>query len=319
MRLQFRSPVKLVLLICFCWWPIVESQISNPLPKPARALDATLQDYAFRAFINPRTGIPFDGIVPPYLTGIEISAMRLRSGSLYRRGVKTFKEFLIPVGLREQPYVERLVLVYQNLGNWSTTYYSLPGYVYLAPILGLLAYNGSDLSASNIPELDLWASEEVITINFGRIRPIPVGSVAKCAWFDLHGQVNLTNLLSGNVCSTTEQGHFSIVAESAVPPVPVPPAPPETAPSEPAHSSRKNNEPRVWGIIGAVTGGTALLVLLALLILWAWRYKKRKRMRELERAADAGEALRMTRIGSMRAPFALATRTMPNFESDFGA
>ncbi|KAK9057826.1 hypothetical protein SSX86_022664 [Deinandra increscens subsp. villosa] len=319
MRLQFRSPEKLVLVICFFWWPMVESQVSNPLPKPARALDATLQDYAYRAFIRPRTGIPFDGIVPPYLTGIKISAMRLRSGSLYRRGVETFKEFKLPVGLREQPYVERLVLVYQNLGNWSTTYYSLPGYIYLAPVLGLLAYNGSDLSASNLPELDLWASEEAITIKFGKVSPIPVGSVAKCAWFDLNGQVNFTKLLSGNVCSTTEQGHFSIVAESAVPPVPVPPAPPESAPPKHTPTTRKNNEARIWGIIGSVTGGTALLVLLALFILWAWRYNKRKRMRELERAADAGEALRMTRIGSMRAPFALATRTMPNFESDFGA
>ncbi|KAM0012320.1 hypothetical protein Hdeb2414_s0006g00209681 [Helianthus debilis subsp. tardiflorus] len=118
---------------------IVESQVSNPLPKPARALDATLQDYAYRAFVHPRSGIPFDGVVPSYLTGIEISAMRLRSGSLYRRGVESFKKFVIPVVLREQPYVERLVLVYQNLGNWSTTYYSLPGYIYLAPILGLLA------------------------------------------------------------------------------------------------------------------------------------------------------------------------------------
>ncbi|MFS7901584.1 hypothetical protein Hanom_Chr01g00001411 [Helianthus anomalus] len=318
MRLQFGSQTKLVVVICFFWWPIVESQVSNPLPKPARALDATLQDYAYRAFVHPRTGIPFDGVVPSYLTGIEISAMRLRSGSLYRRGVESFKEFVIPVGIREQPYVERLVLVYQNLGNWSTTYYSLPGYIYLAPVLGLLAYNGSDLSASNLPELDFWASEEAITINFGRVSPIPVGTVAKCAWFDLHGQVNFSSLLTGNVCSTTEQGHFSIVAESAVPPVSVPPAPPEHTPRGHTHS-RKYIEERIWGIIGAATGGTALLVLLALLILWAWRYKKRKRLRELERAADVGEALRMTRIGSMRAPFALATRTMPNFESDFDA
>ncbi|XP_076883539.1 uncharacterized protein LOC143532355 [Bidens hawaiensis] len=303
--------------MCIFWWPLVESQLSNPLPKPARALDATLQDYAYRAFVHPKTGVPFKGTVPSYLTGIEISAMRLRSGSLYRRGVETFREFVIPVGLRGQPYVERLVLVYQNLGNWSTTYYSLPGYIYLAPVLGLLAYNGSDLSASNLPELDFWASEDAITVKFGSIGPIPDGSVAKCAWFDLHGQVNFTNLLSGNVCSTTEQGHFSIVAELAIAPVPVPPAPPEPAPSDHTHNSRKNNEARIWGIIGAATGGTALLLLLALLILWASRYKKRKRMRELERAADAGEALRMARIGSMRAPYALGTRTMPNFETEF--
>ncbi|XP_071718245.1 uncharacterized protein [Rutidosis leptorrhynchoides] len=316
MRLQFRNLAKLVVLTCFCWLPQVELQIMNPESKPARALDATLQGYAYRAFVHPRTGIPFDGSVPPNLTGIEILAMRLRSGSLFHRGVQTFKHFTIPVGLREQPYVERLVLVYQNLGNWSTTYYSLPGYMYLAPVLGLLAYNGSDLSASNLPELDLWASEETIRINFGEISPIPDGSVAKCAWFDLHGLVNFTDLVSGNVCLTTEQGHFSVVVESPVPPMTSPPAPDEARPE--STSSRKNNDDaKVWGIFGSVCGGIALLAVLALVTVWAWRYKKRKRMRELERAADAGEALPMTRVGSMRTPFALATRTMPNLETDF--
>ncbi|KAJ0715616.1 hypothetical protein HanPI659440_Chr13g0503281 [Helianthus annuus] len=110
------------------------NSLSLPL-KPTRALDATLQDYAYRAFVHPRTGILFDGVVPSYLTGIEISAMRLRSGSLYRQGVESFKEFVIPVGLRDQPYVERLVLGYENLGNWSTTYYSLPQF---------LGFRGSD-------------------------------------------------------------------------------------------------------------------------------------------------------------------------------
>ncbi|XP_076959520.1 uncharacterized protein LOC143635621 [Bidens hawaiensis] len=126
--------------------------------------------------------------------------MRLRSGSLYRRGVETFREFVIPVGLRGQPYVERLVLVYQNLGNWSTTYYSLPGYIYLAPVLGLLAYNGSDLSASNLPELDFWASEDAITVKFGSIGPIPDGSVVKCAWFDLHGQYDIRFYVNDLLC-----------------------------------------------------------------------------------------------------------------------
>ncbi|GJT30790.1 putative concanavalin A-like lectin/glucanase domain-containing protein [Tanacetum coccineum] len=316
------TSIQVVVLfnLLFLWCPkVVESQVYNPQSKPARALDATLQGYAYRAFLHPRTGIPFDGIIPPYLTGIQVSAMRLRSGSLFHRGVQTFKEFRIPVGLREQPYVERLVMVYHNLGNWTTTYYTLPGYTYLAPVLGLLAYNGSDLSATNLPELDMWASDEAIIIKFGRITAIPDGLVAKCVWFDLHGQVNFTNLESGNECWTFEQGHFSIVVENDSPTVPaprepVPPAPPEA----PAPSSRtKRNDSMVWAMVGSISGGIALLVLLGLLILWAWRYKKRKRMRELERAADAGEALRMTRVGSMRAPFALSTRTMPNIEHDF--
>ncbi|CAI9287465.1 unnamed protein product [Lactuca saligna] len=320
MGLQFRSLSILVLLICFLCWPRVGSPLSNSETKPARALDTTLQEYAYRAFFHPRTGIPFDGLVPPYLTGIEISAMRLRSGSLFHRGVETFKEFKIPIGVREQPYVERLVLVYQNLGNWSTTYYPLPGYTYLAPILGLLAYNGSDLSATNLPELEFWASDDAIAIKFGQIRSKPEGSGShpKCVWFDLHGQVNFTDLVSDNQCLTYEQGHFSIVVES---PPPSPPATPEVSasPEETASSSKLDNMPRVCAIVGIAGGGIILVVLFALLILWAWRYKKRKRIQELERAANSGEALRMTRVGSMRVPYAMATRTMPDLEIDFTA
>ncbi|TXG65781.1 hypothetical protein EZV62_007056 [Acer yangbiense] len=69
----------------------------------------------------------YNGYVPSNLTGMKIAAMRLRSGSLRTRGVKIYKEFGIPIGVTES-YVERLVLVYQNLGNWSKTYYPLPGY-----------------------------------------------------------------------------------------------------------------------------------------------------------------------------------------------
>ncbi|KAL4587235.1 hypothetical protein LXL04_000102 [Taraxacum kok-saghyz] len=316
MGLQFRSLRILVLLICFLWRPRVGSPLSNSETKPAKALDTTLQEYAYRAFFHPRTGIPFDGLVPPYLTGIEISAMRLRSGSLFHRGVQTFKEFRVPTGIREEPYVERLVLVYQNLGNWSTTYYPLPGYTYLAPILGLLAYNGSDLSSTNLPELELWASNDPITIKFGQIRSKPASSHPKCVWFDRHGQVNFTNLEPDNQCLTYEQGHFSIVIES-----PPAPAPPEIAapPEESVVTDGKENMPKVCTIVGIAGGGTILMVLMSLVIIWAWRYKKRKRIRELERAANAGEALRMTRVGSMRVPYAMATRTTPDLEIDFAS
>nr|XP_043611530.1 uncharacterized protein LOC122583166 [Erigeron canadensis] len=317
MRLTFWSLVKGVVFLWLLWIPRFEGQFTNPQTMPARALDATLQDYAYRAFVHPRTGIPYDGVPPANLNGIEISAMRLRSGSLYHRGVETFREFRIPVGLREQPYVERLILVYQNLGNWSSTYYSLPGYAHLTPVLGLLAYNGSDLTAVDLPELDLWASEKAMTIKFEEVSPVPAGLVAKCAWFDLHGQVNFTDVVNENVCLTTEQGHFTIVVESAAAPEQEPPATVEGHPEAP---SKKDKDSWVWGIVGSVCGGVALLVLLALMIVLVWKYKKRKKMRELERAADAGEALRMTRVGSiLRAPYALPTRTMPQFEINLGA
>ncbi|KVI11201.1 uncharacterized protein LOC112507891 [Cynara cardunculus var. scolymus] len=314
MGLQFRSLSMLVLLVWLYWWPRVESQVPGPEIRSAKALDVILQDYAYRAFVRPRTGIPYDGAPPSNLSGIQISAMRLRSGSLYMRGVQMYKEFTIPVGVREEPYVERLVLVYQNLGNWSTAYYRLPGFMYLAPILGLLAYDASNLSAKNLRELHVRASEEPISIEFRQVKPVPDGSIARCVWFDLNGRTNFTNVTSGNKCATFEQGHFSIVVESTAPsPSPASPIPQVPTPS---HGGGGNNS-KVWTIVGSVIGGVALLVLLALLMLLAWRFNKRKKMHRMEKAAEAGEALHMTTVGNTKAPAATTTRTQPTLETEY--
>ncbi|GJS78790.1 hypothetical protein Tco_0728671 [Tanacetum coccineum] len=300
-------------VICVCWllslWMNVEAQTLS-----ARGLDAILQDYAYRAFVRPRTGVEYNGVPPLNLSGIQISAMRLRSGSLFTRGVNKFNEFVIPVGVIEEPYVERLVLVYQNLGNWSNEYYPLSGYVYLAPVLGLLAYNAFDLSAKDLPVLEIRASKEPILIEFTQLNKVPddATSVPKCVSFDLNGVMNLTNVTSGNKCMTYAQGHFSIVVESnGTSPVLVPPPPPQRS-----HGG-KGNGSRGGIIVGSVAGGIALLVLLALLILWVWRFNKRKKMHKMEKAADAGEALHMTTVGNTKAPAATTTRTQPTLETEY--
>ncbi|CAA3011834.1 Hypothetical predicted protein [Olea europaea subsp. europaea] len=102
-------------------------------------------------------------------------------------GVQMFKEFEIPKGVRDEPHVERLVWVYQNLGNWSKVYYPLSGYTYLAPVLGLLAYDASDLIAKNLPELSIRATE------------------------------NFSNVFIENICMTFQERHFAIVVKSIAP------------------------------------------------------------------------------------------------------
>ncbi|XP_011018948.1 PREDICTED: uncharacterized protein LOC105121828 isoform X2 [Populus euphratica] len=305
----------LSLLTLILWLPSFNAQSTNS----ARALDALLQDYAYRAFVLPRTGIPYDGIVPSNLTGIKIAAMRLRSGSLKSRGVRMYKEFGIPEGVVVQPYVERVVLVYQNLGNWSWRYYPLPGYTYIAPVLGLLAYDASNLSATNLPELDIMASGNPLNISFLNVRSAPDGSIAKCVWFDLHGFPSLSNVTSGNVCSTIQQGHFSIVVESLAPspaPVSPTPSPPNVGPG-PSGGGKKKNSKIMWPIIGSVLGGLLLLVLLSFLILWAQKLKQRKKVQRMERAAEVGESLQMTMVGETKAPAAMVTRTQPTLENEY--
>lgn len=309
------TSITLVLLLVITrmfsssWLPNTKAQSTTS----ATALDALLQDYAYRAFVRVRplrTGIAYDGtvVLPSNLTGITISAMRLRSGSLRRRGVPAYKEFRIPVGVVVEPYVERLLLVYQNLGsNWSTAYYPLPGYTYVAPLLGLLAYDASNLSAKDLPELDMRASDQPISIKFSDVKLVPDGSsvVPKCVSFGWHGLPNFTNVVSGNMCSTFQQGHFSIVVESIAPTSPTPSG---------RGGNNKNNGNERWIIAGSVLGGgLGLLVLMGFLLLRCYR---RKKLREMEDAADAGETLRMTCVGNTKVPSAMLTRTQPTTEPE---
>ena len=81
----------------------------TPTPPPARALDAKLQEYAYRALVRPRTGIVYNATVPGNLTGVSVSALRLRSGSLRRKGLSQYFHFGLPTGVIAQPRVERMV------------------------------------------------------------------------------------------------------------------------------------------------------------------------------------------------------------------
>ncbi|CAA0827468.1 Protein of unknown function (DUF1191 [Striga hermonthica] len=279
----------------------------------ARALDSLLQEYAFRAFPGPstKTGIAYNGFAPSNLAGIEVSAMRLRSGSLRSRGVRMYREFEIPIGVLEQPYVERLVLVYHNFRNWSVTYYPPPpGYTYLAPVLGLLAYNASFSSSSSelamAPRIRIRTSHQPISINFSATA---VGSdqiVKKCVLFDVNGSVKLSDVSSGNICTTFQQGHFSIVVEEN-----------SNSNSKKSSSSRRKVWRRIVMIVGSLVGGFALLVVLGLVIVWIRKHRQRKRMHYMEKAADSGEALHMTSVGSGKAPAAAGTRTQPTIETEY--
>lgn len=311
-----RSLVMLIVQMCFLFLADPVMVRSADTDSSMHSLDALLQEYAYKALVNPKTGVPYDAAAPLNLTGISIRAMRLRSGSFRRYGVVSFKEFEIPTGVIVQPYVERLVLVYQNLGNWSEEYYALPGYTYLAPVLGLLAYNASNLSATNLPELEMRASGNPIHVKFDNVKSLPDGTIAKCVWFNLQGKANFSSVESGNTCSTIRHGHFSIVVES-IAPSPAPPPPPGAVIPNAPPPSKKENTTRVWIIVGSVLGGALLLVLLSLLILWLRKLKQRNNMEQMERAAELGEPLQMAMVGNTKAPTAPVTRTQPTLETEY--
>ncbi|CAM8892045.1 unnamed protein product [Rhodiola kirilowii] len=298
------SLLMLYLLVGLLTLPRISAQ-SN-----ATALDDVLQDYAFRAFIDPKTGVPYEAMVPENLTGIKITALRLKSGSLYKRG-RSYKEFDIPVRTVVTPYVERLALVYQNLGNWSEVYYPLEGYRYLSPVLGLRAYDARNLSGVKFPELVIKASAKPILISFVDVKLLPAVAVAKCVWFDLQGVTHFSNATSGNVCSTFGLGHFSIVTE-AISPSPAPRG------GNPVTGLGKKIKTKTWIIIGSAVGGSAVvLVLFALMVILILKIKRIKQMQRMEKAAKTGEAFRTISVGATRSPTALRTRTAPMIENEY--
>lgn len=319
-----RPLLPLLLLLCFLD-PHVRAQTTTVPTSQAKSLDAILQEYAYKALVKPKTGTIYNATtqLPSNLTGVKVAALRLRSGSLRRRGVPSYNEFEIPKGVIQKPYVKRLVLVYQNLGNWSTNYYPLPNYTYLAPVLGLLAYNGSNLSATNLPTLNVSASGDPIMVKFHDVKDPPLGAVARCVWFDLQGSSNFSNVTGGNTCSTSTQGHFSIVVESSVfpspPPAPAPVSPAPSAPPSPpiVPKESKSSSNKVGVIVGSVLGGIVFLVLLCLLVLWLLKFKQKKKIQRMERASEAGEALHMASVGDTKAPAATVTRTQPTIEHEY--
>jgi len=323
MELLTSLVIMLVLVRCFEPLTGVRAQsttTSSATREEAKALDALLQQYAYRALANPKTGTIYNAThLPSNLSGIEVAALRLRSGSLRRKGFSQYNEFEIPKGLIGRTYVERLVLVYQNLGDKSSRYYPLTNYTYLTPVLGLLAYDGSNLSASNLSELEIDASDGPILVKFRAVKSVPYGAVAKCVWFDLQGSSNFSDVTGGNTCSSFQQGHFSIVVNSTAlpaPPSPTPASPPKKGPSS-AHGKGEKENKKVWIIVGSVVGGLVLLVLLSLLVLWMRKYKQKKKMQQMERAAELGEPLQMASIGDTKAPAARVTRTQPTLEHEY--
>ncbi|KAF7845189.1 plant/F17O14-7 protein [Senna tora] len=115
--------------------------------------------------------------------------------------------------LRLSQFVQRLVLVYQNLGNKSTAYYRLPKHKFLALVLGMLTYDGSNLSAPHLRTLDVHISDDPILVKFKDVKA--ARRVAKCVWIDLHGYSHFSKLTGGDTCSTSQLGHFSVVVESS--------------------------------------------------------------------------------------------------------
>ncbi|KAI3468655.1 hypothetical protein Pfo_025318 [Paulownia fortunei] len=257
------------------------------------SLDTILHDHAFRVMMHqrPHTGALYNATLPANLAGMKVSVVGLRSRTLWRKGAN-FSDFIIPPKTLPVPYVKRLLIVYHNLGNWSSLYYRLSGYSLISPVVGFLVYDASHLSSKNLSKLELNTMGKLISIEFQNSTLARQSNQrGKCASFGAFGEVFLSEMSLPNVCYSRSQGHFSIVIP---------------------FKKKQNIWPfRIMGFLAGFIG----LILVGLAGTVAIRSFVGKRTQEMEKEADEGECLQTYWIASSKMPRAEVTRTQPVLES----
>ncbi|KAK9279627.1 hypothetical protein L1049_013306 [Liquidambar formosana] len=267
------------------------SNSSNP-----DALDAFIHDFAQKSLEKRPTGTLYKVPLPANFSGMDVSVVRLRSASFWKSGAN-FSSFGIPPSVLPMPYARRLAIVYQNLGNWSSYYYKVPGHTLVAPVVGFMAYDAPDLSALGNTMLLLSIQGEPISVRFSQIAVAEYANVTmKCVEFSAGGSVKLSNMTTPNVCIARGQGHFSIV-------IPTPPPPNKVSLWK-------------WWVVGFGAGFVGL-VLVGLFGIVIFKLVKRKKIKDMEKETEKSVAFDSIWIGLSRMPSATASRTQPDLENEY--
>ncbi|KAF7826130.1 plant/F17O14-7 protein [Senna tora] len=304
-----------------CWkitWLIIVSHIIflNPLEGSKsydpESLEAFVVERANKEIPKPRTGTLYNIPLPSNFSDIKFSVIRLRSGSLRSRGVNITRFFNLPPWIKPEPYVERMAIVYENLGNLSSRYYNVPNHSIIAPVLGLMAYNssGTTLIESTRLKLSILGGREgqtSIKVRFfqGGVHG-KKGKVPICAVFGGGGMVELKNTSKseseGYVCEAEKEGHYSLV---------VPLLEEEAEKVE----RRRKFWGRRWNLGLGIGSGVIGMGLVGLVIVGFVMALKRRKMREMEEKAEKGEAFGVFWVGESKMPCASMIRTQPTLEN----
>ncbi|PSS11345.1 Phosphatidylinositol 3-kinase [Actinidia chinensis var. chinensis] len=108
--------LRLVLLPWYMIW-LIRSMfllfpfVHNSNDFTSESLDVVLRDLAFEALIHhqPHTGAVYKSNLRANLAGMEVSVIRLRSNTLWRRGAN-FSNIHIPMKTLPVPYVRRIFI-----------------------------------------------------------------------------------------------------------------------------------------------------------------------------------------------------------------
>ncbi|XVF80168.1 hypothetical protein PTKIN_Ptkin15bG0049500 [Pterospermum kingtungense] len=260
------------------------------------ALDALFHSLANQTLMKHHTGTLKKVPLPSNLSGMEVSVIRLRSGSLWNRGTNT-SIIKIPPRVRTLHYVKRLAIVYDNLGNWSSKYYHIPGYSLVSPVVGFNVYDYSNLTSLGDEKITLITRNEPIVIHFPNVeakdRQV---TELKCVEFGDGGSVlEFKNMTERNVCVTGKTGHFSV-----------------------AVSSMPMEKERVWKwwVIGFVAGAIGLVFLVSVGVIIVGMGRRMK-VKTMEKESDTAVALDTFWVGGDKMPSASMIRTQPVLEHDY--
>lgn len=262
-------------------------------------LQRQVRSEAYKVVRRKRTGVLYNVSVVP--SGITAEVVRLRSGSLRRRGVN-IHEFTIPKGALVQGNPRKILMIYMNFGH-NYSYISTQGYTVVAPVVGILVYKDSVIPESQ-PELKITSPDNPISIYIPNYVSRVMVPSPSCALLNSNGAItNIFNVVvsTSNICQHSQLGFFSLVI-------------PQSPTVEGLKSEKGSNKWKI--LLGALVGGTLALLALFLLIVWGRKEVDNAKIAKMEKLAENEETLQTSLIGISRAPTAAGTRTKPLLENE---
>lgn len=266
----------------------------------AKTLDAYIQQYAQNALVRPRTGTLYNISLPSNFSGMEVSIIRYRSMSLWSKG-SNVSFFDIPTRIVTHPFVTRLDLVFENLGNWSSSYFNVPNYTFATPVIGFMAFSAMNSTMKSSMMLNLSSMADPIKVRFPRVwlSDQDQNQTRRCVKFGHNGSVEFSNVTMRDECIVWDQGHFTIVV-----------------PSNSNDGKKRREKLWKWWVVGFGVGvvGLVLVILIGVLISKVVRGKK---MGKMERQSEKSEALDTIWVGRSKMPSATGIRTQPVLENEY--
>lgn len=253
------------------------------------SLNAFIHDHADNSLFKPRTGTLYNIPLPANFSGMEVSVVRLRTGEFSAKGAN-FTFFHIPPKIQPMPSSKRIAILYQNLGNWSSYYYNVPGYRLVAPVVGFMAYDSSISSTVGNRKVEFSIMGDPISVHFLHINVTEGENVTpKCVKFSADGSSKLQDMNGSYVCITQGEGHFSVVVPK----------------------KQEGLIVRFWAL------GFVGLVLVVLVMVAIFGLSRRKKMRQMEKQSERGVAFDTFWIGGSKMPSASMVRTQPALENRY--